>query len=75
MISVIFIMTLEQLINEAARSLPLDCQIRITIEAGAGWVDLVTPDGKVIDFMEDGDIKEAFLLAMDCSKSYKEGKK
>lgn len=39
-------MNLEATINQAAKGLPSGWMIEIRVERGAGWVDLVSPEGR-----------------------------
>ncbi|MDE2102940.1 MAG: hypothetical protein KGL39_37195, partial [Patescibacteria group bacterium] len=57
-------MSIEQLIDEAAESLPQGWSIRIEVENGCGEVITERPDGSTV-FMADGesDIREQFRSA------------
>jgi hypothetical protein len=37
-------MTLEEALQEAARDLPVDCNITITVERGSAYVEVTAPD-------------------------------
>lgn len=43
-------------INDAARDLPEDWQIEITIERGSGWARLYDPNGKRADDFDSTDL-------------------
>ncbi|MFN0130305.1 MAG: hypothetical protein ACKV19_26885 [Verrucomicrobiales bacterium] len=51
-------MSLEDTINRAAGELPDGWQITITVELGAGWVELINSDGDSLDFPFAGSISE-----------------
>jgi hypothetical protein len=52
------------LLNHAAGCLPEGVQIRITVERGAGWLDLLR-DGEEVEFPRDNDgLVEDYLAAL-----------
>lgn len=63
-------MTLEENINRAAIELPDGWIVQISVEAGAGWVDLLTPDGNSVDVANAGSMSEQVSEAISYAREH-----
>lgn len=57
----------ERALQRAARELPIGWEIRVTIEPGAGWVELWDPRGNETGFSDDGSIAEHVNAAVSAA--------